>query len=272
MPQACMDSWWPYDPHTLIVTNSLSHSEVISFHTQAWWELLSCQRHYSVAWTQWWRKQPRHWARWSYLFSPLLLQLSTCPKGTTAWMRPRHATLMTLAKSTGLPTSPRAPAACPTRCATAASATKLSGSSSTRCQQSTATGCSSAHARILPVPSAGVRPSCPCVPMRRERNPTAWLSRIPARPITSAGKTPVLRGRPQVPTPFVAAFVVRCPFLIFLCGRTDAGLSMECSGLKCLDIEFSTPRQVHLIGAHFHLKTWKSFRGTWLETMNTEGS
>ena len=46
--------------------------------------------------------------------SLFLLQWSTSRKGTTAWTPPRPATWTTPARSTGRPTSPPAPPACPT--------------------------------------------------------------------------------------------------------------------------------------------------------------
>lgn len=132
----------------------------------------------------WAARQPALWSRLP--FSPL--QWNLFPKGTTAWMPPRPVTSTIPARSTGPPTSPRAPPACPTRSATGVSATRLCGSSSTKFRPSTATGCSSAPAGTSRAPSGGARPSCPCAPTRRGRSPTAWTCRTPARRITSAGK------------------------------------------------------------------------------------
>ena len=115
---------------------------------------------------------PRHPALWSPA-SLSFPQWSTSRKGTTAWTPPRPATWTTPARSTGQPTSPRAPPACPMTSATGASATRPSGSSSTRSRPSTAMGCSSVPAGTSPALSGGGRPSCPCAPTRRGRNPTA---------------------------------------------------------------------------------------------------
>lgn len=267
-----MDSWWSYNPHMLLVTNSLSHSEVISFHTQAWCELLSCQGHCSMARTQWWREQPCHWARWSHLLSPFFCswahfqreQLPGCGQGMQPWwhlqevqVRLHHPVHQQHVQRGVQP--PQVPQGSPAVLRQGASEAQLRDALLLMPRYCLHRAQASDHrARVF---------------LWGERE-----TQLPESPgllqdqLHLQVSIPSATGRPQGPTPFVAAFVVRHPFLIFLCGRTDAGLSMECSGLKCLDVEFSTPRQVHLIGANFHLKTWKSFRGTWLKTVSTEGS
>lgn len=60
---------------------------------------------------------------------------------------------------------------------------------------STATGCCSARAHSVTrqrVPNADVRPSSQSARTKKNRNPTVWSCRPPARPTTSAGTKPLI--------------------------------------------------------------------------------
>lgn len=105
-------------------------------------------------------------------------------------MRPKPATSMAAARGNAPPTLLPAARRTPTRVKPAArsAATKHWDCSWTVCPQSSATGCSSAHARPKVVQNDADRQSCQIAPIKIRRNPTVWSYGGSAARTHSAGK------------------------------------------------------------------------------------
>lgn len=109
---------------------------------------------------------------------------------TPVLMLPKPATWTTAAKSSVLPTLPPATGKTPTRVkpAVRSAATKHWGCSWTVFRPSSATGCSSAPARLRVVLKGEGRQLCPTAPITIRRNPTVWSYVGSAARIPCAGK------------------------------------------------------------------------------------
>ena len=104
-------------------------------------------------------------------------------------MRPKPATSTEAARGSAPPTSLPAARRTPTRVKPAArsAATKRLGCSWTACPLSSATGCSSAPARVKVVQSDAGRRLCLIAPIKIRRSPTVWSYGRSAARILSAG-------------------------------------------------------------------------------------